>query len=456
MTGNVVGPITTGTRGRPFAATLLDIGSYGYVEEEYFLEGAATRYRDVGDSLSRTDGHWHAEPVDQAPYRTRILIYRPVDRDAFNGTVVLTWNNVTAGHDLFNADSLELFEGGFGLAFLTTQTVGVDGLPPARQGLVAWDPERYGSLSIPSDDYSYDIFTQAVGVIRSSGATGPRVMGDLPVKHVVAQGASQSAIRLATYINAIQPLTNALDGFILSIYFARRTALEVGETVVNINAVSDESPRERLMGQVRLRDDLGVPIFVVNSEMEAISCFGVRQNDSDTFRYWEAAGTCHVSQQNQAARAKLMARDGIVGRPQREGINAIPMNPLYDAAYHHMHRWLEEGRPPPVQPRIEFAGEPPEIVRDQNGIARGGIRLPQVEVPVACNSAIPRSADIFAVLDGSCEPFSLDRVRQLYSNKATYLARFEAAAERAVTAGVLMRRDVAPLLDEAGNNWPAD
>jgi len=454
MTVNVVGPVTAGSRGRPFAATLLDFESYGYLEEEYFLEGTATRYRDVGDSLSRTDGHWQAEPVDAAPYRTRILVYRPADRKAFNGTVVLTWNNVTAGHDIFNADSLELFEGGFGLAFLTTQKVGIDGLPPAPQGLAAWDPERYGTLSIQSDDYSYDIFTQAARAIRSREATGPRVMGDLAVKHVVAQGASQSAIRLATYVNAIQPLTSALDGFILSIYFARRTALEVGDAVVNINAVSDDSPRDRLMGQVRLRDDLGVPIFVVNSEMEAISCYGVRQEDSDTFRYWEAAGTCHVSQQYQTIRAELMARDGIVSRPQRDGINAIPMSPLYDAAYHHMHRWLEEGRPPPVQPRIEFAGEPPEIVRDEFGIARGGIRLPQVEAPIARNSAVPRTADIFGILEGSSEPFSPDEIRQLYADKATFLSRFRTAAERAVEAGVLMPRDVGPLLEEASDNWP--
>ncbi len=43
---------------------------------------------------------------------------------------------------------------------LTTQEVGIEGLPPMPQGLAAWDPQRYGTLTIPSDDYSYDIFTQ--------------------------------------------------------------------------------------------------------------------------------------------------------------------------------------------------------------------------------------------------------------------------------------------------------
>lgn len=51
------------------------------------------------------------------------------------------------------------------LVCLTTQEVGVEGLPPVSQGLAAWDPQRYGTLSIPSDDYSYDILTQGAQAI---------------------------------------------------------------------------------------------------------------------------------------------------------------------------------------------------------------------------------------------------------------------------------------------------
>jgi Alpha/beta hydrolase domain len=78
------------------------------------------------------------------------------------------------------------------------------------------------------------------------------------------------------------------------------------------------------------------------------------------------------------------------------------MIPLYDSAIHHLHSWLNGGPPPPIQPRISFAGDPPEIVRDEHGLAVGGVRLPQVEVPVAQNSAIPLSNDIHSRLGGSC------------------------------------------------------
>jgi hypothetical protein len=34
------------------------------------------------------------------PYKTRIVVRRPTAASRFNGTAVIEWNNVTAGHDL--------------------------------------------------------------------------------------------------------------------------------------------------------------------------------------------------------------------------------------------------------------------------------------------------------------------------------------------------------------------
>ena len=449
----VSGPITGGAKGWPFHASSLDVARYGYTQAEYFLEGTATRYRlDSGAELSR-DGHWRVEGAGEAPFRTRMLVHRPTEGARFNGTVMLTWNNVTAGHDLFGAESLELFEGGYALVCLTPQKVGIDGLPPAPQGLAAWDPQRYGTLTIASDDYSYDIFTQGARAVGRDRSTSVDPLGGLDVRRVVAQGASQSAGRLATYVNAIQPLSRAFDGFILQIYFGSGSALEVGDTVVNINNAPAARPRDRMRGSNLLRDDLGTPIFVVNSELESIACYPVRQPDTATFRYWESAGTCHVSAQGMRARESKLIRDGIRVVPVPDGINRIPIAPLYDAAYYHMQRWLTEGIAPPMQPKIEFAGSPEEIVRDEHGIAKGGIRLPQAEVPLAQNSAIPLAEDVFAYLRGSSRPFAKETLRALYGGKTAFLAKFESAAQQAVTTGVLRPRDVAGLLAEANQSW---
>lgn len=46
------------------------------------------------------------------PFTTRFLVYRPSDPERFNGTVVVCWNNVTAGYELFHGESPEILEGG--------------------------------------------------------------------------------------------------------------------------------------------------------------------------------------------------------------------------------------------------------------------------------------------------------------------------------------------------------
>lgn len=449
------GPVTGGIHGRPFGRPLVDLDAHGYVETEVFLEGDATRYRLVGE-MTR-DGRWTAEPAGTAPFRTRIVVYRPADAAQFNGTVVLSWNNVTAGYELFGGESLEILEGGYAFVGVSAQRVGIVGLEPMNQGLASWDPERYGSLTHPGDDYSFDIFTQAaraVGPDRARDGVDP--LGGLDVRHVIAMGASQSAGRLATYINAIHPLMNAIDAFLPTIWFGSGTPLEVGDAVVNINAPAQPDAGRRLLrGSHQLRDDLDVPVFVVNSELESMPCYDVRQPDTDRFRYWEAAGTCHVSAQIMAIRAPKYERDFGTPQPVMAKMNRIPLMPLYDAALHHLRRWLDDGTLPPVQPRIEFAGDDPaEIVRDEHGIARGGIRLPQADVPVACNSAVPLANDIFSILYGSCIPFPAEKVRALYGDRATYLARFEDAARAAEKAGVLLPRDVEPLIDEAREAYP--
>jgi hypothetical protein len=127
---------------------------------------------------------------------------------------------------------------------------------------------------------------------------------------------------------------------------------------------------------------------------------------------------------------------------------------VVDAALHHLQSWLTEGVVPPTQPLLAFAGEPLEIERDADGIARGGIRLPAVEVPVALNSAQQRSPDVFSRLVGRCEPFSVDDVRARYGSREGYFERYRAALDAAVAASVVLRRDVVAMMEEAAETCP--
>jgi hypothetical protein len=455
----VHGPVSGGSHGWPFGVPTADLGAFGYRQEEYFLEGEADRYVPVPGSELGWDGSWAVEPAGvTAPFRTRVVVIRPDDPASFNGTVLVLWNNVSAGYENFGGgDSAEVYEEGYAIAAVSAQKVGVHGAGDDPQGLCAWDPERYGSLTIPGDDYSFDIFTQAARAVSPARPReGPDPMGGLEVRRLVAMGASQSAARLATYLNAVQPAVGGpFDAFFLIEYFGGGTPLEVGDTVMTVQASSEGAPRIA-EGTHLLRDDLGVPVMVVNTECESTSCFPVRQPDTDGHRYWEIAGSSHVSLQGMVSSAPRMERDFGFSIPLKAlgSVNQVSPAPVVDAALHHLQAWLTEGTPPPVQPLIEYVGEPPEIRRDDHGIACGGVRLPTVEVPVAHNSAIQQAPDVFSRLLGFHEPFPVEEVRALYGTRELYLELFEKATLAAEAASVILPRDVGPLMAEARSICP--
>ncbi|MBP6545875.1 MAG: hypothetical protein KA220_04090 [Phenylobacterium sp.] len=452
----IQGPIEGGKHGWAFNRPLIDLADHGFVEAEFFLSGEATTYAPAPGAELGRDGKWRVEPSGKVPFKTRFLVYRPADPAKFNGTVVVCWNNVTAGYELFFGEGPEVLEEGYAYVCATVQRVGVHGFEENPQGLVAWDGERYGDLSIPTDDASYDIFSQVARACAPDRDRTVDPLGGLEVKKVIGLGASQSAGRLSTYINAVHPLPraqggHAFDGYMLQIYFGSGTAI----TAPAAPAVNPAAPGARPLprGQNLIRDDLDVPAMIVNTELEAISCQTVRQPDTDRFRTWEAAALTHVSYQAQLTRNEKFQRDfGRAPEPPSEQMNRIYLQPFYDAALHHLARWVNGGAPPPSQPLIDFTAEG-KVVRDADGVATGGARLPQAAAPVALNSSAPVTNDFSGRLRGSNQPFTPARLAELYGDEAGYLVRFRAAAAQAVEAGVMLPRDVEPAVAEAAREY---
>ncbi|AHH19829.1 hypothetical protein NONO_c50450 [Nocardia nova SH22a] len=448
----VSGPITGG-KGRVFFPPLADLDSYGYVEEEFFLEGDAVRYAPCEGAEFGWDGRWRAEPVESAPFKTRIMVYRPADPERFNGTVFVCWNNVSGTIDNMTGLSVEMLESGCAAVGVTVQRSGVHGTPDDRRGLVDWDPERYGTLSHPGDDYSFDIFTQAARAIGPDRDRSVDPMGGLPVRKLIAHGQSQSAGRVATYINAVHPLARAYDGFVLELYFGFGPPIVGGEQAMTLNEPgSIPGPDDHAAANL-LRDDLDVPVMIVDSELEAEVLRPAHQPDTDLFRCWEIAGTTHVSE--QYVRRSMVRTEKELGTANSMlltgGMNRVPFLPVLEAAYRHMVTWVDGGPPPPSQPLIEFVDT--AVRRDRLGIAQGGIRLPQVRVPLARHDAVPLGADLVTWLCGSSTPFTPLAISLMYGDEQAYLARFEEAARDACAAGVLLERDVPALVAEARDDY---
>jgi hypothetical protein len=455
----IVGPITGGSRGWAFGASVRDVASVGYIEEEFFVEGDATLFSLADGTEYHADGRWSVVARGAAPFRTRILVRRPVEAERFNGVVIVNWNNVSAGFEFLGGTGSEILASGCAWVGASVQRVGVHGHPFLEsRGLATWDPERYGTLSIPDDDASFDILTQIAGALgRDRDPHDVDAMDGLPVEHLIVFGASQSANRIATYYNAIQPTSGAFDGFLMAVYSGGGTrvdALGPGPSPPQIPEEARAIVNILPFGSHRLRDDIDARALVLNSETEAAWYYPVRQPDSGTYRLWEVAGAAHsgVGSADDDSAAQLTRDVGIMpgevaGLPAKQNPNTLSFRPVADAALHHLHAWVRSGVAPPIQDRIEFAGEPPEIVRDAHGNARGGIRLVELDVPTATH--VGASPDGVPDLSGSSTPFSTDELRRLYPDHASYLARVDAAITNGVDRGYFLTHDVAGLRAQA-------
>lgn len=438
-----------GGRGRPFGAAIRPLCAIGYVEEEFLVSGWACTY-DLGQAGRPTeDGKWAARPARSLPYATRILVRRPAATADFNGTVVAIWTNVSLGWDLADGESPGLIDAGFAVAIVSAQQAGVHGMGPKPTGLVQWDPERYGGLSIPTDDVSYDIFSQAVRAIRApdlSYQADP--MGGLVVERVLATGSSQGSVRLATYLNAVQPLTGLVDGFLLELYVGAGAPLAADDPAVMWPTLA-HGPFPA--GWHLLRTDTGAKVFVLTSESDVLSYYPVRQPDDDSYRLWEVTGTTHSG---------LWAMELVVRRYEREFGQPFPLGtknprpnrvdpaPARDAGFHHLHRWVRGGEAPPSVPPLLVSGHPPRIKRDELGNALGGYRLPDLDVPVARHSAFRRDKDR-PTLTGVTEPLTAADLEARYGDRDRYVGLVEQAVQRAMGDGRLLPADAARAVDAA-------
>jgi hypothetical protein len=449
----------SGGLGKPtVSTTAFDLSKVGYVGSEVLLSGSATAYAPTG-AMSR-DGRWSVAPATTAPFVTRMVVYRPADANKFNGTVMVEWLNVSGGVDAgpdWVLSHNELVREGVAWVGVSAQSVGLEATKNA-------DPARYGTLSHPGDSYSYDIFSQAGQAVRDSATS---LLGGRDAAHVIAVGESQSAFRLVTYINAVHPLTHVYDGFLVHSRFATGAALSQAP----LAAVAVPNPAS-------IRDDQKEPVLVFQTETDVFSSdLGSRQPDTSSIRVWEVAGTSHYDQyglgignddigDGQGAVKALATMQHPTNQPI-SGVSAFtcalpvntgPMHWVMDAAMSALIRWVADGTAPATAPRLETTGVAPvRYAKDANGNARGGVRTPHVDVPLAALGGVDNSGTgpigRFCRLFGNTVPLDQRQLTALYKNQADFVTRWNQSVDTAVKAGFLVAAD-APELKAAAAQTP--
>jgi len=414
----------------PWGAPDTDFAARGYVLEEFALEGTARAFHLLGEPSP--DGRWSVAEYARAPYRTRLLVLRPDRPERCNGTVVVGWQNVSAGYESRAPSHGEIYDG-YVWVGVSAQEVGLYGFPSGMERmashralpLLEHDPERYGELQHPGDQAAFDLFTQAgraLGPDRDhthDHAVDP--LGGLPVRRLLAAGGSQSAMRLATYLNTVHPVERVFDGFLLSVWEARAPRPEEGVLPMGVRTA--------------IRTDTPTPVVVVNSEFESTHLAQVPCIDTEWLRVWEVAGTPHGN-----ARSHL-------DQPDRRGrvANRLRWAPVHDAALRALHHWMADGTPAPEQPRIEMDPGPPlRIATDDVGNARGGIRLPELDMPTATYRGVAMGTGRLPLF-GAATPLTDDELRARYANRAEYERGWCEAVDALVTSGALRPEDAPPM-----------
>ncbi len=453
----VTGPIAdeVGIKGEPWfdpPFVLEEAEPFPYVSEEFFVGGAARDLLGTGAD---------------ADYLTRILVVRPQSAEHFSGTVVVEWDNVTAQaalNPLFMWDHPYLLREGHAFVSVSAQAVGVCCSPVSHN---LWDPVRYGDLSHPGDAYSFDIYAQVVEALRQDTPavdTGAPIVGGLDVTNVIATGTSQSASRLHTFVDRIQGVhADNIDGFLLDAGGSKTFSRPPAAPTLHFLSEDGLSASEpNVAGQPLLGSGADYRLWEVPGASHADAEFSRYIEDGLYLTHILEAPPLPWKQWDQRRFSFRYGDDGLSLRagcqPLGYGDNTYPRRYAARAAMDQLIRWTagetvdeaptkpgkgkgrghnpKKDQPvdpfvPSQPPRVEYdaAGQP---VRDANRQVVGGVRLPQIDVPVA--DYLATTCGLFGHTVGY-DPLTLI---SLYPSTDVYVTKMHAAIDRALAAGAML------------------
>jgi hypothetical protein len=263
-------------------------------------------------------------------------------------------------------------------------------------------------------------------------------LGDLDVQRIIAVGESQSAFRLTTYVDGVQPLTSMFDGFLIHSRGVAAADLADGLTPPD---------------GTQIRTDAKVPVlqFETETDLDFLKFVAARQDDHEHLVTWESAGTAHADRStlDYGVQAGRRWTDANVDLSTTCGqVNEGPQQAIVQKAFDSLTTWVTDGTPPAASPRIKTDASG-EIVRDADGIAVGGIRTPAVDAPTAVHTGTNPTDSIICSLFGSTTPFTAEQLAAHYPSHAAYVDAVTTSAEAAVDDGFLLPSTAKDLIADA-------
>ena len=349
------------------------------------------------------------------PYKTRIVIRKPIDDRRFSGLVLAESMHPSGNAWMFHFTHLYS---------MTSGHIGLEILTSTHEPFVEFNAERYKGLQVLPGQ-APEILAQVGALVRSRQGGSP--LASLPIRKMILAGTSASAAVVINYLPAHMVLRQAnlapiYDGFLPT---------STGATIQKVD----------------------VPMIQVPTMTEVMQGTATPRQDGDTpgdqFRVYEFAGMAHIDSRDAAA---------YYPNPCKYPISRFPMAAYMSVALNHLWQWVDTGTVPPRAPRIlvdrDVSNDGSIMALDQYGNARGGIRNPYVDVPVKRYAVrnegavppIPNAHPFVAVrgeaaqaqlcgLAGYEMPLSAAQLKSLYRNTREYVSKVERSYDALIAQG---------------------
>ena len=430
-----------------------DLDKYGYIEEEFYLQGVAPAITASGKQLF------------EAPYTTRILVRKPADPARFNGTVVIepfSWFGERGAGWILTRDYL--LRRGYAYVGYTlnmnqpavdpkfiSDTPAAEAEQIAQYGRIVnfefmrrfdfaryaplgsyYDPQRFtrGEGPDPFVPQSQGIAAQLALLLKTHAAQGP--LAGLDVQRVYVNSWAVTAQVWMDYLDQgrhqqwrmpdARPLIDA--------YMTGRMAYgEVGGDVVRLpRQMPDSVPFVTVYSQSELMHDV----------LEGIDL--PPDTDSPQLRYYEVTGIPHLRLADLGTEhtEQLAADVGKGDDPRCRTLYDEPVELVVSALLDDMDHWVREGKPMPKAPRVVREGK--AVVRDPDtGNLQGGVRPPWIQVPSATYLTDQETG--CGLIYDTKVPYSRAVLGQRYGNFSHYEQAFEDAKGLSIKQRYLLPED---------------
>jgi hypothetical protein len=414
-------------------------------------------------------------------YSSDIMLLMPATPSKGNGTLIVDVPNRgrVYGIALYNSPRDEPFESGTlaqGTGFLQDR-----GFALAE---VSWELGKGAQLPTFVDAAGKTQYVEAAGfaIMRDAGEYFARAQGDNPlkgaIKHVLASGKSQSGRFLKTLLlNGFNQTHGhrVFDG--MHIFVSGSGLLPILRSSPGPQSSGDAAPSFQdpdfkgvhegpftigeILAKVTARKETPPKIVMISSTTDFLSLrasMGRTGNDGtkeqpipENVRMYDIAGASH---------AVLLKSDC---KLPRERLDWMPVS---RATLLHLDKWVAANTAPPanrLMPLEPATGDPevlaapktsPKAVierpkRDADGNVLGGVRLPDVAVPLGVHAAQQDPASFACALAGAFLPFDDAKIAARYKNRDDYVNRIRIAARSLEAEGFLLPDDAAVIIAAA-------